>query len=234
MLQFEAGNLNFHSSTYERLVVAGVRAQYRGVGTINGAENYGFLLTAIDGQLNGGGGTDKFRIKIWEKTGGIDGDTVYDNQMDKSDTGSDATALGGGSIVIHTSNKQAQCKRGAPAPWSIFFRLHALRKPSSRAGAIPALTGAFEHLIWYRIVRQVSLYFRKMAARGKRSAADLSHWIYNINGLPGIAALFSPAKSLPPSSGGRFRDFFLKPLIHMGNNHLRSSAFVYSTVKIPK
>jgi hypothetical protein len=83
-------------------LVSGARAHYRSVGTINGAGTYGFLLTAIDGQLNGGGGTDKFRIKIWEKIGGIDGDTVYDNQMDALDTGDASTALGGGSIVIHT------------------------------------------------------------------------------------------------------------------------------------
>jgi hypothetical protein len=118
--QFKAGNLNFHSSSYEWLVVSGARAQYKGNGTINGAGNYGFLLTAIDGQVSGGGGIDKFRIKISNATGAI----VYDNQMGASDTGDASTALGGGSIVIHTSNKQAHCKRGAPAPWSIFFRTH--------------------------------------------------------------------------------------------------------------
>jgi hypothetical protein len=81
-------------------VVSGARAQYKGNGTINGAGNFGFLLTAIDGQINGGGGTDKFRIKIWDTSS-----IVYDNQMGKSDTGNDATELGGGSIVIQTSNK---------------------------------------------------------------------------------------------------------------------------------
>jgi hypothetical protein len=35
--QFKAGDLNFHSSSYEWLVVSGTRAQYKGVGTINGA-----------------------------------------------------------------------------------------------------------------------------------------------------------------------------------------------------
>jgi len=60
----------FHSVVYEWLVVSGARAQYKGTGTINGAGNYGFLLTAIDGQINGGGGTDKFRVKIWDKNNG--------------------------------------------------------------------------------------------------------------------------------------------------------------------
>jgi hypothetical protein len=49
-------NLNSHIGTYDWLVISGSWAQCRDVGTINGAETYGFLLTAIDGQLSGGGG----------------------------------------------------------------------------------------------------------------------------------------------------------------------------------
>ena len=97
--QFKAGDLNFHSSSYQWLVVAGARAQFKGEGTINGAGHYGFMLTAIDGQINGGGGVDKFRIKIWDMD---NGDTVvYDNLMSGADAADPTTALGGGSIVIH-------------------------------------------------------------------------------------------------------------------------------------
>jgi len=98
--QFKAGNLNFHSSSYDWLVVAGARAQYKGTGKINGAGNYGFLLTAIDGQLPGGGGVDRFRIKIWDKNKAEA--IVYDNQMGAADNAAPTTALGGGSIVIHS------------------------------------------------------------------------------------------------------------------------------------
>jgi hypothetical protein len=97
--QFQVANLNFHSASYDWLVVAGARAQYKGSGTINGIGDYGFMLTAIDGQINGGGGVDKFCIKIWDKATGT---IVYDNKMGKDDNGNDATELGGGSIVIHT------------------------------------------------------------------------------------------------------------------------------------
>jgi Matrixin len=86
--QFKAGNLNFHSTAYEWLVVAGARAQYKGSGTINGAGTYGFMLTAIDGQLPGGGGQDKFSIKIWDKNN--DNALVYDNQRGATD-GADPT-----------------------------------------------------------------------------------------------------------------------------------------------
>ncbi|VVB91155.1 PKD domain protein [uncultured archaeon] len=98
--QFQVANLNFHSTAYDWLVIAGARAQYKGTGTINGAGNYGFLLTAIDGAINGGGGTDKFRIKIWDKNNGDA--VVYDNELGTADDGAPTTILKGGSIVIHS------------------------------------------------------------------------------------------------------------------------------------
>jgi hypothetical protein len=103
--QFKAGNLNFHSSSYQWLVVAGTKAQFKGDGTINGAGDYGFLLTAQDGDIDPSGpGPDTFRIKIWDKSNGDA--VVYDNQYGSSDDidASDLTALGGGSIVIHNQS----------------------------------------------------------------------------------------------------------------------------------
>ena len=70
-------DFNFHSASYEWLVVAGNKAQYKGEGTVNGqfgsdgVSGYGFLLTATDGDANNGGdGIDKFRIKVWDKSAG--------------------------------------------------------------------------------------------------------------------------------------------------------------------
>lgn len=80
--QFKAGDLNFHSSSYEWLVVAGNKAQFKGEGTINGQGSYKFMITADDDN------PDTFRIHIWDDNG-----TVYDNGSQQS--------LGGGSIVIH-------------------------------------------------------------------------------------------------------------------------------------
>jgi hypothetical protein len=65
---------------------------------VNGAGDYRSILTAIDGQVNDGGGVDKFRIRIWNNNGG---GLVYDNQMNAPDTTDLTTVLGGGSIVIH-------------------------------------------------------------------------------------------------------------------------------------
>lgn len=97
---FHAGGLNFHSGTYQWLVVAGARAQYKGTGTINNSGHYGFMLTAIDGRISGGGDQDRFRIKIWDNATGV---IVYDNQPASDDDAelNDATILRGGSIVIH-------------------------------------------------------------------------------------------------------------------------------------
>jgi PKD repeat protein len=96
--QFKVASLAFKSSSYDWLVVAGAKAQYKGAGKINGSGDYRFMLTAIDGDVNGGGETDTFRIRIWNNAGG---GIVYDNQLGEADNADPSTALGGGSIVIH-------------------------------------------------------------------------------------------------------------------------------------
>ncbi len=98
--QFKVADLHFRSDSYQWLVVAGAKAQYKGTGTINAAGNFGFMLTAVDGQLLGGNQPDRFRIKIWDRD---NGDTVvYDNRMGENEYGDSSTDIGGGSIVIHS------------------------------------------------------------------------------------------------------------------------------------
>jgi PKD repeat protein len=89
--QFRTAELNFHSTSYDWLVVTGSKyARFKGVGTINGANAptglpYTFMIWAGDGE------PDTFRIKIWYEDAGEM--VVYDNGMDE--------AIGGGQIVIH-------------------------------------------------------------------------------------------------------------------------------------
>jgi hypothetical protein len=93
---YNTGGINFHSSTYDWLVVNqnGQNAQFKGDGTINGAADYGFMIWGYDGTKSGD--ADTFRIKIWDK---LDGDAVvYDNGTDQE--------IGGGNILVHTSNKK--------------------------------------------------------------------------------------------------------------------------------
>ena len=104
--QFNEGNLNFRSSSYDlgSLVIAGYKAIYKGFGTINGTGNYGFMVSAVDGNVANGDAYDKFRIKIWNKT---DEAMVYDNYLGEDENSVPTTFLGGVSIVIHTSDQKA-------------------------------------------------------------------------------------------------------------------------------
>ena len=97
--QFQAGDLRFLSDSYEWLVVSGHKALYRGTGTINGSDNFGFLVSAIDANLTPSTDVDKFRIKIWDEDNGDA--VVYDNQMGDSND-SPATTDIQGQIIIHT------------------------------------------------------------------------------------------------------------------------------------
>lgn len=93
--QFHANGLDFKSGTYEWLVIAGTRAQYKGEGTIKGRSGtFNFLLTAID--AGPGGANDAFRMKITDASGTV----VFDNKQGSADNSNDTTLLAGGSISI--------------------------------------------------------------------------------------------------------------------------------------
>jgi hypothetical protein len=116
---FRAGKLTFESASYEYLIVSAAQARYKGRGRLrfnedpvvfNGArlagDDYGFLVSATDGDLPGGGGTDKVRFKIWRL---LDGAVVYDSQRgstshadskDLDDGAEPLTAITGGRILI--------------------------------------------------------------------------------------------------------------------------------------
>lgn len=96
---FKTGDLKFDSDSYEWLVVTNHKAQYKGVGTINGSGNYGFKLFAIDADLTPSTSVDLFRIKIWDKDN--NDFVVYDNELGTDENDDPTTAIGGGSIVIH-------------------------------------------------------------------------------------------------------------------------------------
>jgi len=94
--QFKVGDLNFHSSSYDFLVItqSGTNATFKGSGTVNGelapnATPFRFVIWAGDDD------PDTFRIRIWwEASDGSETD-VYDNGFHQE--------IGGGSIVIHTN-----------------------------------------------------------------------------------------------------------------------------------
>jgi hypothetical protein len=96
--QFQAGDLNFHSTSYEWLVVAGAnKAIYKGSGRVNGGDGYDFLLSVVDGKKDR---PDRFRIKIVHADSGT---VVYDNQAGADDDATASTQIAHGNIVIHQS-----------------------------------------------------------------------------------------------------------------------------------
>src|SRR5699024_11006599 len=98
--QFKAGDIFFKSSSHEAMslvVSGGFKATYKGIGTVNGEQGYNFMVTVIDADKTQNHKTDLFRIKIWKK-----GQVLYDNNIvSDADNADPATAIGGGSIVIH-------------------------------------------------------------------------------------------------------------------------------------
>ena len=99
--RFKVGNLNFHSESYDWLVIAGAKAKYKGIGSINGDGSYKFMLTGIDADVNANDAfdIDRFRIKIWEEDEGVEA-IFYDNALG-DDSDQETTVIGGGSIKIH-------------------------------------------------------------------------------------------------------------------------------------
>ena len=97
MFMFKAGDFKFQSDSYDWLVVSGARAQYKGSGSVNGVSGYSFLITAVDGDVTGGGGFDKFRLKVWQGAS-----LVYDNLTGADDSlqAANAQALTAGKITI--------------------------------------------------------------------------------------------------------------------------------------
>jgi hypothetical protein len=100
--QFNAADLYFSSGSSEWLVITEANAKYKGVGTINGQGEYGFMLTATDADLTPSTDADLFRIQIWDRS---TGERVYDNQFGQPDDGYDGTEIGGGNIKVHKAKK---------------------------------------------------------------------------------------------------------------------------------
>ena len=95
--QFRFGDLEFNAVNFDYLSISGARAQFRGTGKIVGGQSgLGFIMTVMDGALDGNG-TDKVRMKIYNKTSGA---VIYDNQPGVSDAADPITAIGANSSVV--------------------------------------------------------------------------------------------------------------------------------------
>jgi hypothetical protein len=92
--KLSVGKLDFRSTTLDWMVVGDGSAQLHGRGTVNGAGDYELAVIAIDGSA-----TDAIRVQIWNR---VTGAIAYDNRPGESLDASAVTALGGGSIQLHS------------------------------------------------------------------------------------------------------------------------------------
>ncbi len=78
--------------------MAGAKAKFKGSGTINGSGEYGFMISARNGDSKQNIQPDTFRIKIWDK---LADSIIYDNQLGDDDMAEPSTVIGGGNVVLH-------------------------------------------------------------------------------------------------------------------------------------
>ena len=102
---FPAADMTFKSTSHDWLVVSESKARCKGTGTINGSGKYGFLLIVVDEPGRGKSISEKFRIKIWDKT---TDKTVYDNNLGYPEDITPTTEVTSGSIDVHVKRERPE------------------------------------------------------------------------------------------------------------------------------
>ncbi len=95
--EFKIGTFEFNALNFDYLAVSGARGQFRGTGKIIGGQSgVGFIMTVIDGAIDGSN-IDKIRLKIYNRN---TGQVYYDNQNGASDAENPTTAVGINSSIF--------------------------------------------------------------------------------------------------------------------------------------
>ena len=103
--EFKVGEFEFNALNFEYLVISNSMAQFKGTGKIIGGQSgIGFIMTVVDGQLDGSG-VDKIRMKIYNKN---NGKVIYDNQPGASDAALPVQAVGANSTVVINGTNSSQ------------------------------------------------------------------------------------------------------------------------------
>ena len=102
--EFAVGDFEFNAVNFDYMVISNSMAQFSGTGKITGGQSgVEFIMTVIDGQLDGSG-IDRIRMKIYNKnTGAI----FYDNQPGASDAVLPVMAVGANSAIVIQGNYAA-------------------------------------------------------------------------------------------------------------------------------
>jgi hypothetical protein len=95
--EFKVGNFEYNALNFDYLAISEAKAQFKGTGKIiDGQSGVNFIMTVIDGDLDGTG-VDKIRMKIYNKN---NGKIIYDNQPGLSDAALPTQAVGANSIIV--------------------------------------------------------------------------------------------------------------------------------------
>ena len=78
-------------------------ATYKGRGNVNGAGDYGFLLSTVDGDSQAVPGPDRLRLKVWDRATGT---VIYDNQLGAADDAPAATTIAAGAITVSAPKRK--------------------------------------------------------------------------------------------------------------------------------
>jgi hypothetical protein len=95
-LQFQPGQLRFQGTSFHWMVVERQKVVIRGIGQVNGADGYEFVLV-LDDSSSVGKNRGTVRLRVWERQSGT---VVYDTQPATPITTPPTIPLQGGSIVI--------------------------------------------------------------------------------------------------------------------------------------
>lgn len=102
---FKLGDFEYNALNFDYLAMSGAKAQFKGTGKIIGGQSgVAFIMTVIDGSLDGTG-INKVRMKIYNKN---TGQVYYDNEPGASDAADPKTRVGANSTVVIVNNAKAE------------------------------------------------------------------------------------------------------------------------------
>jgi hypothetical protein len=172
--QFEIklGSFEFNAVNFEYLSISGAKAQFKGTGKINGGQSgINFIMTVIDGELDRNG-TDKIRMKIFNKN---TGEIYYDNQSGASDAedpiasvGANSTITIGGNVATNMITRTIE-----PEPATIkttLLQVNAYPNPTN-SGFVLSIKAA-NHIDQIKI-QVIDVYGRIIETRMIRSAQNI-------------------------------------------------------------
>ncbi len=176
--EFKVADFEFNALNFDYLVISGAKAQFRGTGKITGGQSgIGFIMTVIDGALDGTG-IDKIRMKIFNKN---TGQVYYDNQTGASDAANPTTAVGLNSTVVISSTPTNSLQNTitnvgsikiSPDPDVSILEVRALPNPSNRYFTLYINTNRKEKMLMQvvsingRIIETRTIYSERMITVG--------------------------------------------------------------------